>query len=83
MVKALFDVRVEDLQPHHRVAMKCGACGHEGIVSREELVKRGVKLYEKVIGLPLKMRCLKCRQKRSVVDIRVIELNGIPARMPE
>jgi hypothetical protein len=83
MVKALFDARVDDLEPRHRVMVKCSSCGHEGIVSREELVKRGVKPYEKIIGLPFKTRCLKCGLKRSVVDVRVIEVNDIPARMPE
>jgi len=83
MVGVLFDVRVEDLLPHHRVAMTCDACGHEGIVNREELVKRGIPPYAKVLGLMFKMRRSKREQKQRVMDIRTIQINSTPARTPE
>jgi hypothetical protein len=71
---------MEDLDPWHRVLMKCASC-HEGVVSRGPLARRGLPAYRRILDLSYNSRCLSCWQ-HDVIDLRVITAYNAPSRVP-
>jgi len=68
MPPPLYEFRVEDLEPDHRVIVTC-ACGHRGFLTKEELLRHPrIRPFDRVIGLTFHLRCALCR-KRGRVEI--------------
>jgi hypothetical protein len=70
VIRALYEARLEDLGPGDLVKGEC-ACGHTELLTPSMLATAGVKPYESILDLQLKLRCRECDVRgRVVVSIR-------------
>jgi len=76
-MKAMYEVRLSDLQPGDLVKVMCVACGHEGLVPPDKIRMKGVPLpgYTPVLDLQYVLRCQECDTKRRVL-ISVLWASG-------
>jgi hypothetical protein len=70
MPPPILQFQVEDLEPDHRVIVRCW-CGHRAFLTKEELLSHPrIQPFDRVIGLGFHLRCAVCR-KRGHVEITV------------
>ena len=69
-MRALYEARLEDLGPGDLVKVEC-LCGHSELLTVSMLASAGVKPYQTILDLPLKLRCRECDVRgKAVVTIR-------------
>ena len=74
-MRALSEARLEDLGPGDLVQVEC-LCGHTELLTAQMLATAGVKPYQHVIDLQLKLRCRECDTKgKAVVSVRWAQAN--------
>lgn len=65
VIAARNNLRVEDFQDHHVLAVECNHCGHKRSVSAATL-RQKAKPDERILGITWKLRCRRCRQLGAV-----------------
>jgi hypothetical protein len=58
-MRALYEARLEDLGPDDLVKVEC-ACGHTEWLTAQNLATAGVKPYQNILDLQMKLRCREC-----------------------
>jgi hypothetical protein len=61
--------RVEDLAPGELVEVNC-ACGHQSLLTRDELIKRAIGVLTRIADLRYLLRCPSC-QSSTQTEVRV------------
>jgi hypothetical protein len=69
-MRALYEARLEDLRPGDLVKVEC-VCGHTELLTAQMLATAGVKPYQHIIDLQLKLRCRECDAKgKAVISVQ-------------
>ena len=65
----LYAARIEDLAPGDYMLVQCTACGHDELLTSDQLRVKGVQLppYTPVLDLERRLRCRECDAKGKVV----------------
>ena len=72
-MRALYEARLEDLRPGDLVKLEC-LCGHSELLTASMLTTAGVKPYQNILDLRLKLRCRECDVRgKAVISIRWAE----------
>jgi RNase P subunit RPR2 len=73
-MKAMFEVRIDDLGPGDFVSVECLACGHSERLTGAMFKTAGVADYMRITTLSQRFRCRECDAKGRVdVTIRWAE----------
>ena len=66
----LYAARIEDLGPGDFVRVQCMACGHDELLTADQLRVKGLRLPPTtlVLGLEPRLRCRECDAKGGRID---------------
>jgi len=72
----LYAARIEDLGPGDFVRVQCMACGHDELLTADQLRVKGLALppHTPLVDLEPRLRCRECDARgKAIVSIRWVE----------